>query len=1631
MAGIKRSFDEMESKPQIITHPDDNNSNPSSISISISPQKFDPRSYQKQVFEVARKRNTIAVLDTGAGKTMIAVMLIREVGLSLKSDGGDDNQKKLIIFLAPTVHLVNQQFEVIKAQTDLNVEQYYGDKGVDEWDLTTWNKEVEEHDVMVMTPQILLDALRNAFLSLNVVCLMVFDECHRATGNHPYSRILKEFYHKTGKKPKLFGMTASPVIKKGVSSVGECEEQMLALESLLDSKIYTIEDRTELNMCVPSANVVNRYYDPNSVFHEEIKEKLESARSKFDDVFINKQISLPSQYKDTEDTFKALRKKLTSYHTKIMHCLDELGFLCAYEAAKVCAETAHVSTCAEECELYRTCFIQCRYYLEEVLHIFGNSMPHDYETIFSEEFDRLEAEKMGYISPKLYELTQIFQSFGESKELLCLVFVERIIAAKVIQRFMSKLSYLSHLKVSYLTGGGASVDALTPKMQKKTLDSFRCGELNILFTTDVAEEGIDVANCSYVIRFDLPKTVRSYVQSRGRARQSESLYILMLERGNIGQRNLMYDIFKSERSMTDSALNRDPDTSLSKGCHMGELNTYIVEATGASVTPESSINLIHKYCVKLPGDMYFTPKPKFHTTQSGGLFECELTLPPSALFQNIVGPKARNLQIAKRLVCLEACKKLHELGGLDDHLLPVVEDILVDDVIKKTKDASSAAGTTKRKELHGMTTVRGLCGSWGGGTCGISLNAYRIDFSCNQDGEFYSGFVLLMEEKLNDDVAKAVVELYMVGDKMVKSSVSPCGRIHLNEEQVRNAKIFQELFFNGLFGKLFIRSKSDGVRKFLLKDENRPLWRSSCMYMLLPLESAMSIDTSLEIDWRGINSCASTIEFVKEHISEIGEYTPSLNLDEMECMSSDVINFANRSMLVHDLKDMVVLALHTGKIYSVLEASVDVSAESSFDVDGSYSSFKEYFSKKYGIVLQYPGQPLLRLKQSHRPHNVLAKPKTEGGTAKERPLAYVHMPAELVVPIDVPTSVLKSMYLLPSLMHRLESLMLAIQLREEIPYGLNIPSSLVLEALTSRRCCEDFSLERLELLGDSVLKYVVSYTLFLKYPKKHEGQLSARRALAVCNSTLHKLGTDRKLQGYIRDSAFDPLRWVAPGQLSIHPVPCACGVDTSDVPLESKFVSEDFKIVVGKACDKGHRWICSKTISDCVEALIGAYYVGGGLTGAVMLMKWLGIEAEFEPITLIDNAISSSSCRYTPEAYMLQNLETKLNYSFTIKGLILEAITHASQQELGVDYCYQRLEFLGDSVLDLLITYYLFRSHTDVDPGELTDLRSASVNNENFAKVAIRHNLQQHLAHSSGLLGEQIREYEKFVSDSHGYREFQRVKCPKALGDLVESIAGAILIDTRLNFDEVWRIFEPLLSPIVTPENLELPPFRELSELCAHLGYFVKETYTKTDEIVHVELRVQLKDALLKGEGRDKRKKAAKGQAAQHLLKDLEERGISHSRHVNTMDVEIAHVNSTGQDSTMPPSKRKKTTHGSVCMQPTPDPGLSTAVAVTLTKGKGGPRKSLYELCKALHWSMPTFQFTEHKSRIPVQVGVGPESRTACNIFVANITLHIPNFGPIDLSGEERGDKKSSQDSAALKMLYELERRGNCTISVL
>lgn len=91
----------------------------------------------------------------------------------------------------------------------------------------------------------------------------------------------------------------------------------------------------------------------------------------------------------------------------------------------------------------------------------------------------------------------------------------------------------------------------------------------------------------------------------------------------------------------------------------------------------------------------------------------------------------------------------------------------------------------------------------------------------------------------------------------------------------------------------------------------------------------------------------------------------------------------------------------------------------------------------------------------------------------------------------------------------------------------------------------------------------------------------------------------------------------------------------------------------------------------------------------------------------------------------------------------------------------QRLEFLGDAVLDVLITRYLFNNHTNIDPGELTDLRSASVNNESFAQAAVKHSLQHHLQHYSGSLASQVTDYVNCLMESHGDEASQIRRCLK------------------------------------------------------------------------------------------------------------------------------------------------------------------------------------------------------------------------------------------------------------------------------
>lgn len=110
----------------------------------------------------------------------------------------------------------------------------------------------------------------------------------------------------------------------------------------------------------------------------------------------------------------------------------------------------------------------------------------------------------------------------------------------------------------------------------------------------------------------------------------------------------------------------------------------------------------------------------------------------------------------------------------------------------------------------------------------------------------------------------------------------------------------------------------------------------------------------------------------------------------------------------------------------------------------------------------------------------------------------------------------------------------------------------------------------------------------------------------------------------------------------------------------------------------------------------------------------------------------------------LGEVEKIIGYSFNNKTLLQQAFTHPSYQEKCESY--ERLEFVGDSVLNLLITKQQFSMYPNLPPGLLSPLRSANVDTEKLARVAINHNLHKYLRHGNRRLSKQVSDYYKYFS---------------------------------------------------------------------------------------------------------------------------------------------------------------------------------------------------------------------------------------------------------------------------------------------
>lgn len=126
-----------------------------------------------------------------------------------------------------------------------------------------------------------------------------------------------------------------------------------------------------------------------------------------------------------------------------------------------------------------------------------------------------------------------------------------------------------------------------------------------------------------------------------------------------------------------------------------------------------------------------------------------------------------------------------------------------------------------------------------------------------------------------------------------------------------------------------------------------------------------------------------------------------------------------------------------------------------------------------------------------------------------------------------------------------------------------------------------------------------------------------------------------------------------------------------------------------------------------------------------------------------------------------EQLEQTLGYKFANQNLLLEALTHKSCKK---SYNNERLEFLGDAVLDLLVGEYLFKKFQNAQEGELSKLRACIVNEKGFMKLAQFINLGEYLQISSSEENNNGRQKASILSNAF------------------EALIGAIYLETSLEF---------------------------------------------------------------------------------------------------------------------------------------------------------------------------------------------------------------------------------------------------------
>lgn len=218
------------------------------------------------------------------------------------------------------------------------------------------------------------------------------------------------------------------------------------------------------------------------------------------------------------------------------------------------------------------------------------------------------------------------------------------------------------------------------------------------------------------------------------------------------------------------------------------------------------------------------------------------------------------------------------------------------------------------------------------------------------------------------------------------------------------------------------------------------------------------------------------------------------------------------------------------------------------------------------------------------------------------------------------------------------------------------------------------------------------------------------------------------------------------------------------------------------------------------------------------------------------------------------NIENKLNYKFKNKKLLKQALTHKSAIGSANN---ERLEFLGDAVLKLVISEYLYENHENLSEGEMTKIRAFVISDNTLAKIAAEINLGYKISLSGG---------EKKAGGS---------KRKSIIGDALEAIFGAIYLDS--GYEDAKKTIISLLKKEMKdvykngPSDFksELQEITQKAKINLPEYIIEKETGPEHNKEFHVSCTISINNKTITAKGIGKNKKAAEQNCAQDILSKL------------------------------------------------------------------------------------------------------------------------------------------------------------------